>query len=401
MKYFLDGGAVDSASPATIREQARQLTTVATRMDLVSGMLHKVSTLGSWESPAGDTFAQRVGTTPGDLNTIANRLRSSAEIIRPYADLLASSQKALTDLDDRAHTADTTMKDKAKELQDLAPDDPDRPRVERERGEAAARLNTAERDFDKESDAARRDEGEMAAKLSELCGSEEDPRGYDFFEYLTNVGEDATNAGIFARPIALAGVTKPLGMAGRRAFYDEGSYADVAKASAGYGLDTVSFGAGRVVQAAKRRFADKQVNRVDGLTTKPVRIKDNPIITAPTKKAKNPYSRRTAVARSAGDIVRRKAGVDDVKRAFDDWETIAGEGRVARVAVTVQMSAKQGSRVRGASTRTADRIEKYGGTSESRERERARKRARDVARKLVEEPAGDAPATRPIRPPGG
>lgn len=394
MKYFLDGDSIQSASPTTVRTQARQLTTVADRMEMISGMLQKVSTRGSWESPSGDAFAEKVGSTPGDLTTIANRLRSSAEIIRPYADLLAASQRALTDIDDRAHRAEQTMNDKDKELEDLPPDDPDRARVQREREAAAARLSSAEEAFEEEKREARRDEGDMAAKLSDLCARDADPRAYDFFESLTTFGEGASNAGILARPIALAGVTKPAGMLGKRVFYDEGSYGDVAKASGGYALDTVSFGAGRVVRAAKRRFAEKQVNRVDDLDSTPVRIRDNPIITAaPTK----PPTRRAAVAQKTGDILRDKAGVNDVKRAFDDWEAVAGEGRVAKVAVTVRMSAKQGSRARTTTVRSADRVETYVGTDGSRAREREQQRRRKVAREMTEKPA-DAPLPTPSGP---
>lgn len=382
MRYFPDESTIESGSPATIRKQARQLTTVATRIELVSGMLDRVSTRGSWESPSGEAFAEKVGATPADLLTIAHRLLRSAQIIRPYADLLADAQKTLTDLDDTAADADATIKDKDEELKDLSPGDPEHARVARERSEAAVRLTKAEQAHETETREARADEARMAAQLIELCAEAGDPRGYDFFEFATDFGESATNAGIIAKPIALAGVTKPIGLAGRRAFYDEGSYGDVAKASAGYGLDTVGWGAGRVVTKAKQRFGNRRVNRLDDLDSRPVRIKDNPIITpTPTK---NPYSRRTAVRQSAGDILRHKSGADDVRKAFDDWEMIAGEGRVAKVAVTVQMAARQGSRARGAAARTPDRVEKYVGTTGSREREEREERQRERAKNLVQ-----------------
>lgn len=382
MRYFEDGGTIESAKPDAIRRQARQLTTVAATMDTVAGMLHKVSTQGSWESPAGDSFAGKVGSTPSDLFTIANRLRGSAEIIRPYADLLAASQKAIADCDTDAHEAHSTMKAKDTELEEMSPDDPDRARVVRERGQAAGQLNRAEGRYETETTEAKADESRMAAKLHEVCERDEDPVVYDYLEWMTNVGETASTAGIVARPVALAGVTKPIGMAGRRALYDEGSYADVAKASAGYGLDTVSFGAGRVVNKAKQRFVDKEVARVSQLDAKPVRIKDNPIIARTPPKGGHPTWRDRARTRAV-DTARGKSGMDDVKTAFDDWEMVAGEGRVARVAVAVQLSAKQGRRAHAAA-RTADRAESTGLTGQAKEQEEAERRKRERAKKVAE-----------------
>lgn len=363
MKYFTDGATIEDASPELIRRQARQLITVATRIDTVAGMLQKVSTRGSWESPAGDSFAAEVGGTPGDLFGVANRLRSSARIIRPYADLLEATQKAVTDCDATADTAQTTLTAKDEELAGMSPDDPEHARVTREREQAARDLSLAERRFEREKQEAHADENRMAAQLHDVCAKDEDPVLYDYFEWMTSAGGTASDAGIIARPIALAGVVKPIGMAGHRAVYGEGSYTDVAKASAGYGVDTVSFGAGRVVNKAKQRWLDKEVSRVPGLDSNPVRVKDNPIIkSAPPKRHYTPQ--RSRVPASVRDVINKKSGADDIKEAFDDWEMIAGEGRVAKVAVTVQHSAKQGNRVRKTATRTAEQAEKLGSTSE-------------------------------------
>lgn len=53
MKYFENHGRgtlVAEAQPSVIRRQATQMTTVATRMDTISDMLHKVSTQGTWST---------------------------------------------------------------------------------------------------------------------------------------------------------------------------------------------------------------------------------------------------------------------------------------------------------------------------------------------------------------
>lgn len=404
MRYFLTGNTIEDANPDSIRAQARQLSTVVGTIDRVADMLQRMSTGGVWESPAGDEFAAEVGSTPGDLVDVANRLRSTAQIIRPYADELEASQKALQTCDDDAYTAHTTMDEKDEQLRTMSPDDPDRPRVEGERGRAAIRLNREERRFERITADARADESRMAAKLHEACGRVGDPVLYDYLETLTNAGGTAKDAGIIARPIALAGVAEPIGLAGRRIVYDEGSYAEVATSSAGFGLDTVSFGAGRVVKHAKQRFGTKEVSRVSDLDSKPVRIKDNPIITpgrgtsrtataARTPSTRSPTRHDTPlpskVPASVRDIARRKSGVDDLKTAFDDWEVIAGEGRIARAAVVVQHSAKHGNRVRRNAATTKKRADEHGVSSDGREQSREQRRKEETAEGMTEDPVAD------------
>lgn len=406
MKYFHNHGSginIEKAQPSLIRKQATQMTTVATKMDTVAGMLQKVSTTGNWESPSGDTFAAKVRDTPRNLFTIAKRLRGAAEIIRPYADQLAASQKALSAWDTKAHTASTTMKAKDKELDELSSEDPARVRVQKERGEAATELGRAERGFEKEVKEAEADEDRMAGKLYDLCEKDSDPIGYDYLEWMTNFGEGAGNAGIIAKPVALAGVAKPLGMAGRRVFYDEGSYGDVAKAGAGYGMDTVGFGASRVVKGAKQRFYGKKVNRVSGLESNPVRIRDNPLVkpTSPTASTHRATRRTTAgngpppkkyydptpsrVPVGVRDVARRKSGMDDLAGAFADWEVIAGEGRIAKVAVVVEHSAKHGNRARKTTKGAADRLNGSGVTQKAKEQEEAKRSREARAKRLADE----------------
>lgn len=380
----MDRTGIEDGQPSKIRSRARQLTTVASTITTVAGMLEKVSTFGAWESPAGDAFAEKVGGTPTDLFAVGNRLLRTAQIIRPYADLLEASQEAIASCDTDAHTANRTKEQRDRTLEGMADDDPDRPRVQRERGEAAVALARATRRFEQETAEASADESRMAAKLYAVCEPTEDPVLYDYFEFMTGAGRSASEAGIFARPIALAGIAEPIGLAGRRAVYGEGSYSAVASSSVRYGLDTVSFGAGRVVQRAKQRFVDKEVSRVEGLTSKPVRIKDNPIIKSTPPRHHGPLPSR--VPAGVRDTVRRKSGADDLKQAFDDWETIAGEGRVAKVAVVVQHSATQGNRVRRSVSQAKGEAERLGGSEKHEEREREQRRRAETARRMAEGP---------------
>lgn len=396
MKYFVDDKGIGDGDPDTIRAQARQLTNVVTAMDRTIGLLQQVSVRGSWDSPSGDTFAAKVERTPTDLIDVANRLRSTAEVVRPYADLLEASQKSLTSLDEDASTADKTTQDCDTRLREMAPDDPDRDRTEKERGRAIAALMRAERGFEKELQEARADEQRMAAKLNDVSAQTDDPPGYDFWEGLSSMGENAGRVGIIAKPIAVAGVADPIGKAGLRHYYDEGSYTDVAKSSAIYGVDTVGFGAGRLVKAAKGRFATKDVARVNSLPHDPVRIRDNPITTSGGARRARASTGRSASTRpktrheaapsripaSVRDTIRRKAGVDDLQDAFTDWEIVAGEGRVARLAVTVEHSTKQGRRAYSAA-RTTNRVGESTGVKDgAQERRTAEQRRRSTAEHL-------------------
>lgn len=331
MRYFVNDNGISAADPEAIRTQARQLKNIVSNMDRIVRLLQQVSVRGSWDSPSGETFAAKVADTPGDLIDVANRLRSTAGIIRPYADLLEATQKAVTGYDDDASTAHTTMEDRDAELDVMTPDDPDRNRVARERARAAAALARAERGFDKELQEAHADESRMAAKLSDVSAKIGDPAGYDFWEGLSTLGQNARKFGVIAKPVALVGVAEPIGKAGHRIFYEEGSYKDVAMSSVGYGLDTVGFGAGWLVKGFKSRVAGKGASRVNG-----------PPAARYPKRHHAPLPSK--VPASVRDTVRRKAGVDDLQTAFDDWEMVAGEGRVAKVSVLVQHSAKHGRR---------------------------------------------------------
>ena len=139
-----------------------------------------------------------------------------------------------------------------------------------------------------------------------------DPKMYDLFEGMSSLGESASTVGIVAKPIAVVGVADPMGKAGRRMFYDEGSYTEVGKSGVGFGLDTVSFGAGKVAKAAKKRFDGRHVDRVDDLPSKPVAIKDNPIIKASPTTSTATVGKRQRVVRAAKakaqETVKRKTG---------------------------------------------------------------------------------------------
>lgn len=394
MRYFVSDYGLEDASPADLRSWARDLRNVVNAIERTARQLRQVSVHGVWDAPSGEAFADEVGRTPRTLDKVAERLRSTADAITPYADLLESSKRAVIKHDDAAAEASATLKDCDRRLKEMPSDDPDRPRVERERARASTALLRAERGFDKELEDARRDENLVAVKLSDTASAMGDPKMYDLFEGMSSLGESASMVGIVAKPVAVVGVADPLGKAGRRMFYDEGSYTEVAKSGVGFGLDTVSFGAGKVAKAAKKRFDGRHVDRVDDLPSKPVAIKDNPIIKASPTTSTATVGRRQrwvgAAKAKAQETVKRKTGLSDVEDAFADWEEVAGAGRVAKVSVVVKHSAAQTKRVHsnvGSGTSAADVVDDdTRADRRAAEEERRRRSANDLAAGPVLDP---------------
>ena len=150
MRYFVSDYGLEDASPADLRSWARDLRNVVNAIERTARQLRQVSVHGVWDAPSGDAFADEVGRTPRTLDKVAERLRSTADAITPYADLLESSKRAVIKHDDAAAEASATLKYCDRRLKEMPPDAPDRPRVQRERSRASTALLRAERGFDKE-----------------------------------------------------------------------------------------------------------------------------------------------------------------------------------------------------------------------------------------------------------
>ena len=378
MSYLRDEYAILTGAPDEIRGQVRELARVARSMTSMAARLREISVEGVWESAAGLTFAARIGTTPQDLDDVADRLDDAADVMRPYATHLESSQRAMRKYDRDAAAAKKVMDARDVTLAAMVPDDPDRPRVQRERGEAAADLTAAERDFARVGQDAYEDEQRVAGRLEAIQAPLTDPRGYDALEGLEAVGRLASDVGIIAKPVALAGVAQPLGAAGRRAFYDEGSWSDVGTSGLTYGADVVTLGVGRAAKGARTFGSTKAVSRVDELPSKPIRIKDNPIAQAPV------LGRRARITKTvkeqASTTLKKKSGMKDVEDAFNDWEEVAGRGRVAKVSVVIEHSAKTGRRVMS-NTKSANSALQNAGLDNEETQRRREKEAEEARRR--------------------
>lgn len=352
MSYFLDSNGILGASPTSIRRQAGELSRVATHMDDVVRRLRSIQVDGVWESDAGRRFSASIGATPGDVEDIADLLHDAARTMRPYATRLEQSQRKMRSLDAEAEEADRIIKARDATLSTMSPDDPDRPRVQRERGEASRDLTAAERAFTRAGDAAYADEQRVGSALSTIALPQTDPSGYDWLESIERMGAGASKVGVLAKPLSVAGAGEPIGKAGRRLFYGEGSWKGVAKSGAGVAIDVGTLGIGRAAKGIRQKWGGlpsaptKSANRVEGLPSRPRRIKDNPIAT-PAADARRAHRAVTGVGPSGWvtSKARSKSGMTDLEDAFDDWSDYAGAGNVAKTAVVVEHTTKQVNRV--------------------------------------------------------
>lgn len=390
MSHLLDSHHIFEGDPTQIRGQVSELSRVARHMDEVAARLREIQVDGVWVSEAGRTFGARIGTTPKTLEDIGDRLHDAARIMRPYATQLENSQREMKIHDKGAAAAQKIVDARDATLASMSPDDPDRSRVQRERGEAVADLADAERGFEREGQGGYEDEQRMAGRLGDIKVTLEDSPGYDWFEAIEGVGNAASTVGIVAKPIALGGVGVPVGKAGRRLFYDEGSWTGVAQSGVGYGMDVGTFGVGKVAKGmrlkAAGRIPTKRVERVDALPSKPRRIKDNPIAT-PAADARR--IQRGGPPMTTGDWAKDKlkarTGMSDLEDAFDDWQDFAGAGNVAKSTVVIEHSAKVANRVTGVARKTPKTIQSSGVDK----RENARQEQAEQRRRATVERARD------------
>lgn len=387
MSMLRDEYHILTGSPEQIRGQVRELDRVASKMTSVATRLRQLSIEGVWESDAGRTFSSEIGSTPSGLEQIADRLAGAADAMRPYATMLQTSQRVMKKHERNAVSAAAIMREKDRSLEAMTPDDPERPRVLRERLEAVRDLNSAEQQFSREGKGAYDDEQRVAAKLSDIAVPLTDPKGYDVFEALENLGRAANSVGLVgvvskkvAKPIDIVGAGEPVGKAGRRLFYEEGSWTGVASSGWTYGTDVASMGVSRWVKGTgKAANLSSGVSRLDELPSKPKHVNNNPIAQAP------PFagvpSTRTWMTREIRDkaatTAKEKSGVKDLHDAFSDWEAVAGRGRVAKAGVVIDYSAKAGNRTAQNVSTAKGAIQATG--LDQKENERRRKARSDEA----------------------
>lgn len=100
-----DAGILIHADPEAIAEQAWQLRATASSVAALARQLVDVQRAGTWDSPAGDTFAREVGSVPFSLEGVADRLEAIAEIFARYSDSLAAAVEELVRIGRRHRAA--------------------------------------------------------------------------------------------------------------------------------------------------------------------------------------------------------------------------------------------------------------------------------------------------------
>lgn len=365
---------IASGDPERLRSEAEALRTITATIDVVVRQLLTVSTHGVWESEAGATFAAQVGQTPGDLDRVSARLHDAAAVIDPYADLLEDNQRRLRQIGERYAEATRTRKACEQRLAELPAEDPDRLRLEREREEAARVSVEAMADFERESDEALADERRAAGRLSDVLPDVGDPRGYDVFEGVTNLGTSAraTPVGLLAKPVRIAGLAQAVGLGGRKIFYDEGTWKHVGAAAVGALADIVDVGAVTVISWAKRTTAapvkaTRWTNPPVGAGHPSGKAFGNPIA---GRRTRDISGARTSVGRAAQTVkhdtadvlsqkVRRMTGVEQLEQFEKDWLAVAGSRAGAGI-IVVGHSTRHVARVTGNVQRGRVQAEKQG-----------------------------------------
>lgn len=359
MSTLHDLNDIASGDPDRLRAEVDQLRTVTENIDVVVRLLRAVSTHGVWESPAGKTFAEQVGTTPEDLDLVCARLHDAAAVIGPYADRLEDNQRRLRDLDERHAEASRTRETRDEQLAELPAEHPDRPRLSIERGEASRTAHTAAASFERESDEALADEKRAAARLSDLLPELADPKGYDSLEGLTNLGTSArtTPIGLINKPVRVAGAAEAIGMTGRKIFYDEGNWRDVGVSATGTIVDAVDLaGIGAIAKAKKATSAPAPKNRwtdppasaryPSGTTFgSPIagrRLRD--ISGARTRVWAAAQRAKHDLADKASEKVRDMTGISQLEQFEEDVLAVAGS-RAGTAVVVTGHSARHAARV--------------------------------------------------------
>lgn len=338
---LVDEYAVEEGDPERLRAQARELKTVGSNIHTVTEMLQKVSTKGVWESGSGCAFAGEVGKTPDALYEIANRLGSMARILNPHADELELAQRRMRTYRERYETSDRTAEDKEAELRTLTPDDPTYSTVDREHRDAANNREWAKRRYQREGERLHEEEVSVARKLRSLGEESTDKKGYDLFEGLTDLGGSAALNNPVAdwlKPMKVATFAEPVGLLGKRVFYDEGSYTGVAKATGARvaGMAKVPFvkTKGSMQREIQRKRQHQQTMRAvknagKGRSTNPIarkRIGEN-IRLATRQRASQA---RESVRYRAKDTFNDQTGIRLITDMTTDWAAIAGSGRVRK-----------------------------------------------------------------------
>lgn len=377
----LDQWAVHEARPDDLSTLGTELGAVADNLELVSGLLGQVSTYGVWDSPAGETFAAEVGTVPVTLRAVAGRLGDSGELITRYSRTLTTHQEGLERIAAAYEREVATIEEIDRQLMLYSPH-PAQDALERRREGACTTAAGQESAYTETADDAYSDEQLLAADLYAVCVDLADPAGYDVLEGTRDLGSSTLFTNPLtqvAKPLRLGTALDPVGQAGLRTVYGQGSWGQIAKDSAVLTADGIVRGSSRVVRRATgaaapaRRSSLLDVTRTGAGSPVPVSSR-----WGRGKQTVNRWGRgaRLGATEQARRTARRESGMDLAEEILGDWEAVAGASRRVKGVQAVGSTTKvvrHGQRtIDNARTRGEQIAEAtQGEEDESRTRERA------------------------------
>ncbi|WP_277455165.1 hypothetical protein [Janibacter sp. DB-40] len=377
--------------PDLLRTRAWAMRARADAMWEAAARLHEVSTKGVWDSPSGVTFASRVDECPQMLHRLASTLSDAAQVIEPYADLLAESQRVMR-IERAAYEEHVATSDALEaQLAQLSPEDPRYVSVDRQWRDAADEREFAKRRYEREGEQATLDEEAVARRLADIGADASDPWGYDLFEGLSDLGRSRAVDNVLTdfvphlRLVALLQFGDAIGKLGLRAFYGQGSYSGAGRAARQTLFNVVKapLGAGAKADDAARRTSRASETAAaksrhgdpvgaSGSGSKRLRHK------AGTKVRQTTSGARVRAKHAVQDGFEHATGTRLINNMTSDWAAIAGAGHVTKGAHVLKYSVAAADTVDGtvrSARTTAGVLKPLAGTDTRRDRREAPERA--------------------------
>lgn len=344
----------EEGDPDRLRAEADELRTVAANIHAAAAMLRTLSTKGVWDSCSGTMFATAVGDTPDRLVQVANRLTDAERIVRPYAERLEDDKRYLEQQRTRYDRYVTISDERLARLEAMTPEDPEYAEADRRYRQAANERQWAKERHDRRKEHALLDEQSVGRRLADAGSDLSDPDGYNGFEYTSRVaaGGFVNNPVSDWTPISTLAAGVAVGKLGRRVFYDEGSYTDVAQSSVGAIVSAISKGKGGQGSAGlTTRRTERRSAELAGVKARyPTTSTSSVATTRWTQRAATSVRRTAATStvkakHKAIDTLADKSGARLIDDMTADWAALAGAGHVRKGKHIVTYSAAVGQKV--------------------------------------------------------
>lgn len=408
-------GILANGDPDAIQGQSDELLLIADNIDTTRRQLRDITVFGAWDSEAGETFEDRIGSLPNDLEAVSDRFRETAEILTPYARELRRAQEELRGLQ-RSHSEGSEEYDRVRaQMEARDPGDPERESLSRRVDEIDASLDRTEQLFTRVSEGILEREERVGAGLDRLADLWGDSWVYDLFEGSSRLGDIGQ-----AQPLPVlpwwpfSGLPGDLG---RRAFYDEGSYKELATVYAGRSVDLAGkplrkgikvlsglpvLNNSKLLKSTNARITPKTTRFYTPRHAKPVNT--NPVATTRWGRGQQ-WSRKQAgkVRDKVATKVKKDSGYTAARESLQDWESVVGTNKVAEWAAVATGTTRVGRQVHKSATSYPDKVEKVVNPEEraaekrrdQREKQRVDERRREGADEASSRDWGPEDAAKP------